>query len=72
MKPESDNPGDPDLYVKFDGLAATADYDCRPYLDGAAENCVVDAPGNTQGAHVMVHGYEDGAFSVTVTYSPRL
>ena len=61
--------GDPDLYVKFDGLASKTDYDCRPFAIGAEENCTVDAPAGVQGASVMVHGYAQSAYSLKVTYT---
>lgn len=63
--------GDPDLYLKFDGLANRSDYDCRPYLDGADEVCSVDVPADRQAASVMVHGYKQGEFALTVTYTAR-
>lgn len=63
--------GDPDLYVKFDGLASRTEYDCRPYTGGADETCAVDAPATVQGASVMVHGYAAGAYGLKVTYTKK-
>jgi serine protease len=63
--------GDPDLYVKFNELASQAQYDCRPYLSGAEERCAIDAPSTVQGASVMVHGYDQGAYSLKVTYTKK-
>jgi hypothetical protein len=60
--------GDPDLYLKFDGFAARAEYDCRPYLDGADESCTVEVPSGKQGASVMVHGFSRGRYELNVTY----
>jgi len=63
--------GDADLYVKY-GSAPTLDsYDCRPYIDGNEEACVM--PTATEGAwHVLVRGYTDfsgvslvGSYTVT-------
>ena len=62
-------PGDPDLYVKFNALANQADFDCRPYLSSADETCLVDVPADGQAASVMVHGYTEGQFTLTVTYT---
>jgi len=63
------DPGDPDLYVKFDSLASRAEYDCRPYLSGPEEKCLVDVPPDKQGASVMVRGYKDSNFRLTVRYT---
>jgi serine protease len=63
------SPGDPDLYVKFNALANRADFDCRPYLSSADETCLVDVPADGQAASVMVHGYRQGTFTLTVTYT---
>src|SRR5690606_1904920 len=32
--------GDADLYARFGALPTASVYDCRPYLDGNAEECV--------------------------------
>lgn len=60
--------GDPDLYLKFDTPASRADYDCRPYTDGADEECVVDVPAGASRAYVMVRGYEAANFNLALTY----
>ncbi|SOE18257.1 matrixin [Hoeflea halophila] len=60
--------GDPDLYLKFDTPASRADYDCRPYTDGADEKCVVDVPAGASRAYVMVRGYEAATFNLAITY----
>ena len=50
--------GDADLYVRI-GTAPTVDlYDCRPYLEGSAESCLVDLP-TAAPIHVMVRGWAD-------------
>ena len=67
MRGEGDAPGDPDLYVKLDGLPSFADYDCRPYNTGAEEECDFDVPQGRSQALVGVHGYSAGRFSLTVT-----
>jgi len=60
--------GDPDLYLKFDTPASRADYDCRPYTEGADEECVVDVPAGASRAYVMVRGYEAANFNLAITY----
>jgi len=68
LKGAGATPGDPDLYVAFDRPVATADYDCRPYLDGPDESCSVDTPAGSKIAAVMVHGYASATFDLTVRY----
>jgi hypothetical protein len=68
LRGAGDAAGDPDLYLKFDALANRADFDCRPFLDGAEETCSVDVPAGKQAASVMVHGFRQGNFTLTVTY----
>ena len=63
------DPGDPDLYVKFDALANVADFDCRPFLTGADEACDVDVPAGRQAASIMVHGFAKGSYTLTVTHT---
>lgn len=48
--------GDADLYVRAGSAPTTSSWDCRPYLNGSAEQCVVNlsTPGNL---FVMVRGY---------------
>ena len=64
------NPGDPDLYVRFNLDPETNAFDCRPYLSGAEEKCSLDAPGNASAAHVRVRGYSAGNYNLTVTHTP--
>lgn len=61
-------PGDPDLYVKFEGPALLNDFDCRPFSVGPEETCAVDVPGGSSVASVMVHGFAAGAFDLEVTH----
>lgn len=63
------NPGDPDLYLKFDALANVADFDCRPFLSGADETCSVDVPDGKQAASIMVRGFAQGNYTLTVTFT---
>lgn len=64
------NPGDPDLYVRFNQDPTTTAYDCRPYLSGAEEKCVLDVPTNGTAVHVKVRGYSAAHFNLTVTHTP--
>lgn len=64
------NPGDPDLYVRFDQDPKTNTYDCRPYLTGAEETCSLDVPANVTAGHVRVRGYSASHYSLTVTHTP--
>ena len=52
--------GDADLYVRFGSQPTTRKYDCRPYLTGNNESCVINNP--AAGTWYMgIYGYE--AFS---------
>lgn len=62
--------GDPDLYVKFDDQALPTNYDCRPYLQGAEEECSFPVPEGRSRVSIAVHGYLPGRFSLTVTATP--
>jgi serine protease len=64
------NPGDPDLYVRFNQDPTTAAFDCRPYLSGAEEKCSLDVPLNGEKAHLKVRGYAPGNYTLTVTHTP--
>ena len=64
------NPGDPDLYVRFDQDPQTNAYECRPYFSGAEETCSLDVPADVTAAHVRVRGYSVGHYSLTVTHTP--
>ena len=47
---------DADLYVKIGSEPTTSSYDCRPYLSGSHEECVVELSSPST-IHVMVRGY---------------
>ena len=62
--------GDPDLYARFGQFPTRTAYDCRPYLYGAEERCALDVPSGTSQAFVMVRGYAQGRYNLTVTHTP--
>lgn len=74
ITPSGDNPGDPDLYVRFgsqDPDTPSGRFNCRPFLTGATETCemtVRNPPRNV--ARVMVHGFTAGAYDFEVTFVP--
>lgn len=54
--------GDPDLYVKRDGVVDTASYDCRPYFGAnQSESCVFFQPGRYS---IGVRGYSSASFDL--------
>jgi hypothetical protein len=64
------NPGDPDLYVRFNQDPTTTAYDCRPYLSGAEETCTLDVPTSGTAVHVKVRGYSAAHFNLSVIHTP--
>jgi len=64
--------GDPDLYVRFrqpPGIGI-GQYDCRPFLTGAAESCDLPVPFGATTAHVMVRGFTNGTYNLTIEHTP--
>ncbi len=70
FRAEISGTGDPDLYVRFGLQATRTNYDCRPYLWGAAERCSLDVPAGETEAFVMVHGFTAGTYDLVVTHTP--
>ncbi len=62
--------GDPDLYVRWNTAPTTTSYACRPYLDGAAEQCTLTVPSGATRGYVAVRGYTAGTYSLTVKSTP--
>lgn len=60
--------GDPDLYVRFGSAPTATQFNCRPYLDGANEECTLTVPSSGATAYVLVHGYTAASYSVTTTW----
>jgi hypothetical protein len=63
-----DGNGDPDLYVRFDQPPTKQAYDCRPYLDGAGEQCAIDAPADATTAYVALHGFTAASYQLAVRW----
>lgn len=61
--------GDPDLYVRFAGAPTLTRYDCRPYLDSAAEECELTVPAAATQLFLMIDGYTDSSYEVTASYT---
>jgi leucyl aminopeptidase len=51
--------GDADLFVKFGSKPTESDFDCRPYIKGNNESCVLNDNSGTY--YIMINGYK--AFS---------
>jgi hypothetical protein len=51
---------DADLYVKIGSDPTTSSYDCRPYLNGSQETCVVELTSPST-VHVMVRGWANSS-----------
>ncbi|WP_438036903.1 M57 family metalloprotease [Sorangium sp. So ce204] len=61
--------GDPDLYVRFGAAPTLTSYDCRPYLDGAAETCNLTVPAGQTQAFLSVNGFAAGTYQLGATYT---
>jgi hypothetical protein len=60
--------GDPDLYVRFGSAPTATQFNCRPFLDGPAEECQLAAPSATT-AHIAVNGYTAASYSISVDWT---
>ncbi len=66
LAPDAAQPGgDVDLYVKVGQAPSTTLYDCRPFVEGSAETCVVTL---TQPAKIFISlsGYATGFFTLSI------
>jgi len=61
--------GDPDLYVRFDAEPTATSYNCRPYLEGAAEQCTLTVPATASSVFVAVRGYAAGTYEVKADWT---
>ncbi|HLL25800.1 MAG TPA: PPC domain-containing protein, partial [Kofleriaceae bacterium] len=61
--------GDPDLYVRWSNAPTTNTYNCRPFLNGASEQCARTVPTGATTAYVAVRGYTAGTYNLTIKYT---
>lgn len=61
--------GDPDLYVSFVTPPTQSVFNCRPFLTGATESCLLTVPQNATAAHVMVHGFAAGSYQLQIEHT---
>ena len=61
--------GDPDLYVRWNYAPSLYYWHCRPYIDGASEQCSLTVPSGATRAYVAVRGYLAGSYNLKVTYT---
>jgi serine protease len=62
--------GDPDLYVRFYEKPKVNDFDCRPYDEGAIEECALTVPNNATEVFVMVRGYSTATYDLQIQLYP--
>lgn len=60
--------GDPDLYVRFGAPPTTTAFNCRPFLDGASETCVLTVPSGQSQAFIMVRGFTASSYTINVNW----
>lgn len=61
--------GDADLYVAFGRRPTLSRWDCRPYLETADETCVLTVPASAPELFVMIDGYTDSRYELTISYT---
>lgn len=54
--------GDADLYVQTGTEPSLSTYECRPYLNGSNESCVIELS-NAAAIHALVHGATSSTFT---------
>jgi serine protease len=62
--------GDADLYVRFGASPTFTAFDCRPFVHGSAEECLLTVPSNGAAAHVSVYGELPSQYWLNITYTP--
>ena len=64
--------GDADMYVRFGARPTTSTYDCRPYLNGNNETCIINST-SAGTYYVMLRGYMAySGTSLLASYRRRL
>lgn len=61
--------GDPDLYVRWNSAPTKTSFNCRPYLDGADEQCTLTVPSTASSAYVMVNGYAAANYRLQIEWT---
>jgi hypothetical protein len=61
--------GDGDLYVRFGSAPTASKFDCRPYLNGSDEECVLTVPATATTVHVLVSAYTAANVTLRVEYA---
>ncbi len=61
--------GDADLYVRFGQAPTSSQYACRPFANGANEECDLTVPASQSRAFVMVRGRTAATFRAQITWS---
>ncbi len=61
--------GDADLYVRFGSAPTASAYNCRPYLDGSAEECTLTVPTTATTAFINVVGFAAASYTLKVEYT---
>lgn len=66
---EMSGTGDADLYVGFGEPPTLSRYDCRPYRETSDETCVLTVPASAPALFVMIDGYTESSYEVSVSYT---
>ncbi|MEJ7602488.1 MAG: M57 family metalloprotease [Kofleriaceae bacterium] len=61
--------GDPDLYVRWGAAPTTTAWNCRPYLNGASEQCSLTVPTGQSSAYIGIRGYTSGTYTINVNWT---
>ena len=69
LRVEMTGTGDPDLYVRFGAAPTTTAFACRSNGPIATETCEVMVPVGATTAYVMVHGYTEATYDLTIHYT---
>src|SRR3954470_12487632 len=58
--------GDADLYVRFGSRPTLTSYDCRPYREDSAEQCLLTGPATATTVFIDVRGYTTSTYSLSI------
>ncbi|MEO0811554.1 MAG: S8 family serine peptidase [Myxococcota bacterium] len=62
--------GDADMYVRYGAEPTTDAFNCRPFLGGTEESCIVSIPPEVGTAYILVRGFEASNYNLEVIYAP--